>query len=552
LAGLSTRDDDPLSSFRFGVDRVGQALGLLASDDPIDELHMRGGNKSGKSYTAAAYVLACLMKRKHLAGIPLPQWRGKVKGLQLVLDYPQQLLSVKPAYLELLGNWPAKIKTHNDYLTSIHVMPEGGSRGHEADWSVLHFLSQKNMDTGRGARADIIHFDEPPKLFFLQELRKAGSPGRRSVIVIGETPEKMKEWLPLLNDYGDTPRRSIRRVDQERAEVRWSLDEVAPWIISDQEKAKLKRRYANDPLAEAREHGDYTNAAGNTPWGKEGLQTLFDMLALATDFEPKTWKVPRETLEGDTKTIDSVTVEVFQLPKPGRSYYLNIDPASGQDDGAHHKAGLHLSEQGSGDLCIRWGGYLAPYSLGVLGATLARQYSERDQGKQGGVCEIDVEMKDHWGVNVVRGVQDGRMGHRIRYEQRELRPGEWAKEVGWDQNEEAKALQIGQIQEWLSAFRAGVKYARLPSREALQGLIDAELDERGKVVAGPGLEHGFDMILWGQKLRVAVARSNRPIPVIDARPKSIEDRLKAKILGLERPKESPAETGIGWMERPRL
>jgi hypothetical protein len=161
-------------------------------------------------------------------------------------------------------------------------------------------------------------------------------------------------------------------------------------------------------------------------------------------------------------------------------------------------------------------------------------------------------MKDHWGVNVVRGVQDGRMGHRIRYEQRELRPGEWAKEVGWDQNEEAKALQIGQIQEWLSAFRAGVKYARLPSREALQGLIDAELDERGKVVAGPGLEHGFDMILWGQKLRVAVARSNRPIPVIDARPKSIEDRLKAKILGLERPKESPAETGIGWMERPRL
>ena len=640
---LARKAEDPLSYFRFGVPRLKEAFALFASPDPIDELHARGPNGTGKTLTPAMYVTACLQKRQTLDGIKLPQWRGKVKALQFVLDYKQQLLSVKPAYLEALGNWPHKVRNNGDYLHSIRVMPQGGNPTDEREWSVIYFLSEENPDAGRGARADLIHFDEPPPMFFLQEARKAAAAGRRSIRIIGETPEKMREWLPILNDYGETPRRSIRRVDQDRGEVRWSLDEVASWVLSDERKEQMRRAYRNDPLALAREHGDYTNAAGNTPWGKEGLQTLFDMLALAIDFEPKTWRVPRESVTevsrastrmfvqgrnlpwpedlqevsgalhaalaevpsnesraasqrfmsllcqrlstpwpvgaatlrdmweegretprrllqafasavdvsgtsssiapGEPVTLDSVTVEVFRQPKAGRKYFVAIDPASGVDDGAHHKAGLHLSEQGSGDLCVRWGGWLAPYSLGVLGATLARQYNE---------ALIAIEMNDHWGANVERGVRDGRMAHKLTYEMRELRPGEWAKEIGWRQNEEAKALQIGQIQEWLAAWRAGVKYANLPSREALQGLIDAELDERGKVVAGPGLEHGFDMILWGQKLRKAVARSNREIPLIDERPKTVDERIAAKIRGTSPPKESPAETGIAWMERPRI
>jgi hypothetical protein len=525
------------------VPRLREAFRLYTADDPIDELHARGPNKTGKTLSKAAFVIRCLQKHTELDGVPIPQWRGRIEGLQLVLDYPQQLLSVKPAYLRLLGNWPHKARYQGEYLHSIHVMPVGGNPDSEEDWNVIHFLSQKNRDTGRGARADIVDFDEPPDMFFLRELRKAGHAGRRSIRIIGETPEHMREWAPLKDDYGNTPRRSIRRVDQERAEVRWSLDDVESWVLSAAEKDKMRRAYANDPLRDAREHGDYTNAEGTTPWGEQGILTLQRMLDLCTVPEEVVWPVSRETEEGEATTLIRVPVQVWKKPEAHKAYYEDIDPASGVDDQKHHMAGLHLSEQGSGDLCVRWGGWLAPYSLGVLGAGLGRQYN---------LATADIEMKDHWGVNVVRGFQTSRYG-RLAYEQRELQPGTWAREVGFDMNEEVKSIVIGQIQEWLAVwwvwFEGECKgprpYAFCPSSEVIRGIMDAELDERGRVVAGPGLEHGFDMILWGQKLRRAVARHNRPVPELAQAEPDPDAVLAARIRGAPTP-----GSGSRW-PRPR-
>lgn len=521
---------DAISLFRFAVPRLKQAFALFSEPDPIDELHARGPNKTGKTLSKAAFVIACLQKRKHLDGVPIPQWKGRVEGIQLVLDYPQQLLSVKPAYEKLLEGWPHAVKKHGEYLHTIRIMPEGGNPDSERDWSVIHFLSQKNRDTGRGARADIVDFDEPPDMFFLRELRKAGHAGRRSIRVIGETPEHLREWAPIREDYGDTPRRTIRRVDEDRAEVRWSLDEIQSWVLSDEEKAKMRRSYANDPLKDAREHGDYTNAEGSTPWGERGILTLHKMLEMCTPPEIVTWRISREVMEKDDPVeLVKVPIEVWKHQESGKTYYEDIDPASGVDDQKHHQAGLHLSEQGSGDLCVRWGGYLAPYSLGVLGAGLALQYNHG---------WIDIEMKDHWGVNVKRGC-DASGYANLYHERRELTPGTWAKEVGFDMNEEVKAIVIGGIQEWLSVWAAWFDngkqgprpYAFCPSSAVITGIMNAELDERGKVVAGPGLDHGFDMILWGQKLRKAVSRSNRPMPDIGTPPETQESRLIAMIQG---------------------
>ena len=196
------------------------------------------------------------------------------------------------------------------------------------------------------------------------------------------------------------------------------------------------------------------------------------------------------------------------------------------DDGKHNPAGLHVSEVGTGDLCARWGGYLAPYSLGVMAGGISRQYNE---------AGIDVETNDHWGVNVVRGVHAARMGHRLTYEQQLLRPGQWAKEVGFKMNEKTKGELIGQIQEWLAASKAGVRYAKCPSRKVIETLLDAELDERGKIVAGPGIAHGEDMILWGQKLRRCVSRLNKETPDLYQAPKTKMQRLAEMIQGQEEP-----------------
>ena len=517
----AAQNKDRLQDWRFAVPRLKEAFRLFTADDPIDELHMRKPNGSGGTTSLAAWVLACCQKRASLDGVPVPQWKGRVEAAQLVLDYKQQILSVQPAYMRLLEGWTFKARYVGEALSALRIKPVNGS-DNEAEWSVVHFLSQENKRSGLGVRADVIAFDEPPVIEILRELRKAAHANRRMVMVIAATPTIRRQWAPIREDYGDTPRRSIRRVDQERAEVRWSLDEVADWVLPAHTKAKMLRKYSTDPLAEAREHGDYTNTEGKCPFD---VPTLLEMLGGCADPVIEQWRVSRETEEG-TNTVVKVPYQVWKEPQADKLYYVDVDPASGVDDNAHNPAGLHVSEVGSGDLVARWNGYLAPYSVGVLAAGLARQYKN---------ASIDVETNDHWGINVVRGIQACRYGN-IAYEQRELKPGEWSKEVGFHNNEKARAIIIGSIQEWLSAWKAGVKYAACPSRAVLECLLDSELDDRGKIVAGPGIAHGEDMILWGQKLRRVVSRSNREIPDIQTAPKTADDALIAMIQGKAQPR----------------
>jgi hypothetical protein len=556
----SSKEADPLRWWRFAVPRLKQAFALFSQPKPIQELYCRGPNKTGKTESIAAWVLACMQKREHLDGVPLPQWKGRIEALCLVLDYKQQLLSVQPAYLRLLGRWPHKARYVGEILTSLRVRPVNGTAD-ERTWSVIHFLSEENRKTGTGARADIVHFDEPPRIEILRELRKAGHAGRKSVRIIGATPTVRQQWAPILADYGDTPRNSLRQVDRLRAEVRWSLWEVATWLLSQEAKQDMVEAYKGDVLfgddGGARIFGDYMNTDGACPLD---AQVLLWMLTLCKEPDLEEWRVTIEaSQDGQPSTVAKVPVQVWRRPSGVKKAYIDIDPASGVDDGAHNPAGIHCSEEGTGDLLARWNGYLAPYSVGVLGAGMARQYHN---------APVDIEMKDHWGVNVVRGCQASRYGN-LCYEQRELRPGVWSKEVGFDQNEETKAVIIGQIQEWLASWRAAAKfnedgdfmgfdlsktYAKCPSREVIESMLDTRLDERGKIIAGPGVAHGEDVILWGQKLRRAVSKLNREIPELQEAIQTSEQRAVALIQGKIRSNGEDREERYDrvFEERPRL
>lgn len=552
---LDARRADPLRWWRFGfqgdaLDRIRVAFGLLAADDGIDELHLRACNKGTKTETKAAYMLAALQKRPMLDGVPIPQWRGRVEGLQLVLDYPQQLLSVKAAYLRLLGDWPAHVRYEGEYLKSIHVMPVGGDPDDESAWSLVYFMSQKNWQSGTGARADIVDFDEPPKMDILRELRKAAHAGRRCVILIGETPTKRREWAPLRDDYGETPRRTLRRVDRERAEIRWSLDEVADWVLSVEEKAKLRRIYERDPLRAAREHGDYANTEGLCPFDQGDLAGVIERMIAAWCRDPIIKHIPVqiESAGGAPKLVTRVPVEVWTIPRRNAECYQAIDPASGVDDNAHNPAALHMSDDDTGELYARWNGYMPPYSVGALAAALHRHYNH---------AWTDVEMKDHWGVNVMRGYEDNG-GTKLCYEERELRPGVFAKEVGFDVKHETRSIWVGCIQEWIAAFAAGEPYAPCPSRAVFDTLLDTELDDRGFVIAGPGIAHGEDFVLLGQKLR-RVKRPMRETPQHYEPPPSeaevyraAKNRIAAMITSGEDPDDRDFdEIMVPRMERPK-
>lgn len=530
---LQARLRDPLAHFRFAVPRLREALQLFTSLEPPDELLIRGPNKGGKTLSGAAYMVACLQKRSELDGVKLPRWRGRVEGLQCVLDNPTQLLSVQPAYERILGLWPHHPTRNGPYLSALHVMPVGGDPDRMKDWSVVYFRTLDNPNTGIGARADVCCFDEPPPMKPLQELRKAAHAGRRGLIIIPMTPTIRRQWAPLRENYGDTDRRSIRRVDQERAEVRWSMDEVADWVLSKAEKDSLWRRYQGDPLfgkdGGARWHGDYENTEGASPWGPAGDFALLEMMKECSDPRMVKCLVQRETLRGEPVTTDSVMVQIFGEARQGMSYYIPIDPASGVDDNKHNPQALHVREHGTGNLMARWNGYLAPYQVGVLAAGLARRlYND---------AEIDIEMKDHWGVNVYNGVTAINGGNywNLCRETRETRPGVWTPEIGFDQNEETKSVIIGNIQEWLAAWRAGERYAPCPSREILKCLLDCTLDERGKVVYELGIDHGEDFILWGQGLRRTIHHSGLDSPELYQEPKSIEAQVMAKVMRLDQP-----------------
>jgi hypothetical protein len=497
---ISSRDDNPLRHFRWAVPRLKTALRMFTADEPIDELAMVGPNKGGKTTSKAAWVLACTMKLPELDGVPVPQWRGPIEAAQLSIDYKAQLLSVKPAYLKLLGAWPHSTHLVGEALQSIRVMPLNGDPLDESRWSVIHFLTQENRTTGVGVRADVIDFDEPAVMAILRELRKAAHAGRRCIILHGFTPTKRREWAPVREAYGDSPRRSIKRLDKYTAIVRWSLDEVSDQVLTPAEKQKQWDRYQGDALfgddGGARWHGDYMDTDASSPWGA-GTAGLLAMFAKCRDPELIQVPVMREAHEDGTPTqISKVQIEIFATPKAGAEYYVPIDPASGVDDGHHNPAGLHIHEVGSNELAVRWNGFLAPFSLGVLAATLARQYNH---------ALIDIEMKDHWGVNVVLGCHAS--GYfNLRHETRELRPGEWSKEKGFDMNEETRAVIIGCIQEWLNSAAAGNFYSPCPSRKVLECLADMRLDDRGRIVAGEGIAHAEDAILQGQSLRRAFKR----------------------------------------------
>jgi hypothetical protein len=518
--GLGAKDRNPGAFWHFAVPRLREAFALFTAPEPISELHLRGPNKGTKTQSIASFVIECCKRTGQLDGVRLPQWRGPIEATALVLDYPQQLLSVQPAYLKHIGSWPHKPRFEGDILKSLQVKYGDGPNDDSA-WSIIHFLSQENRKSGTGVRSDIVAFDEPPVIEILRELRKAAHAGRRGIRIIGETPTKRRQWSPLRDDYGDTPRRCIRRVDRLRAEVRWSLDEVSSNVLSAQEKRDLWDSYRNDPLfgedGGARWHGDYTNTEGQCPFD---VTVLNRMLAACRDPGLMLWRVPMEaTEEGQTVSVTKVEVQIFADPKKASTYYLDVDPASGVV--GNHLAGIHVSEMGSGDLVARWAGYLAPYSLGVLAASLGRQYNH---------ALIDVETMDHWGVNVFRGIAASQYGN-VAHEMRELQPGQLAKEAGFKMNEETKAAGLGCIQEWLAAYGAGAPYADCPSRAVLENILDCELDDRQKIVAGPGVSHGVDVVLWGQKLRRAVRRSVKPAPILERPPRTYDEIALDKIMG---------------------
>lgn len=519
-SALEARDRAPLDHWHFAVPRLREAFRLYHSDQPITELHLRACNKGTKTETEAAFALALAQKRPHLDGVTLPYWRGPVEIAQLVLDYKQQALSVQPAYERMLGKWPHHPRRNGGILESLAIMPVNGSAD-ESTWSVIHFLSQKNLLSGTGVRADAVIFDEPPVISILQELRKAAHAGRRSIRLIGETPTLRRQWQPLRDEYGDCARSTLQRVNTIWAECRWSLHEVANWVLSPAEKEELLIEYGRDrkkrdPLYDARVYGDYCDTSGACPFD---VETLLEMRSECWEPEPIHWPIRDEGPES-MHEMRLWECEQFLKPEQGESYWMTIDPSSGVDDDLHDPFELEIGKVGSGDLVFRTGGYLPGRLVGILGAGLCRQYN---------AAVADFETNDRWGVNVMEGFHAAGYG-KFAKERRQLSPTKWIDEPGFHNTAQTRPQIIGAVQSWVESWKAGNRYAVCPSKFIINTLLDCIMNPEGKIEAAPGV-HDEALICWGQMLRKTVRRSGKLMPEIFTPPKTDHELLMAKLQG---------------------
>lgn len=491
-AGLAIKERDPLSFWHHAARQTKAATALLRE---VDELYARGPNVGGKTEWQYAVGLAILQKRRTLDGVPLPQWRGKVEGISLELDYPTQRLSSQQTVLRLLGQWPHHpVRKSDGILSSVRVQPLNGSSD-QATWSTLTFMSQENRKSGTGIRADLVLGNEPPREAIWREIRKAAHAGRRSVRIIGATPIIRRQYEWLHKEYGECPRGEIRR-NRRRAEVRWSLyDNTA---LTKDHIETLLEEYTTDPLKEARIHGDYVATEGMCPFH---VPTLLAMLDACREPEIVRWDISREVdgEGGRTRVVQRVDVQVLKYAEAGLEYYLDIDPSKGIDSPDHDPGGILVKIMGTGEDVALYEGYIGSYGLGVLAAALARQYNG---------AMVDFESNSGWSEGVLRGLADSGYG-RIAKTRRYLQPGQWEPRLGFETTAQTRPAKIVAIQEWVAAHQAGVPYAPCRFRRVIETLLDTILDEKGKPVAAPGYHDEF-MILQGQGLLKTLPRRHDP------------------------------------------
>ena len=518
--GLALRSRDPLAFWHHANDTYCKATAALAEGL---EVFVRAGNKGGKTAWGSAVVVAMLQGRVELDGIVLPRLPPRAIGAVLVLDHQQQVMSVQPSYLQQLGDWPHEVgwkSRANNIIGTIKIKPLGGSDDSRR-WSILHFISQENPNATVGARLHIAHADEPPKEHIWNEVRARGHAGQPFIRLITATPLIRRQWTYLKKQF---PEEHLGSPFHGRIEFRVSVYDNR--FLSEADKAELEHLYSDDPLREARLHGDYIDASGKCPFDSA---TLAYLLTKCEPFRVKSFRVMREsdTAEGRTQRNEQLEVEVLEDRDPEEHYYIPMDASAGIDDAKHDPCCLHVwsrGVKGPPRLVARYNGYIGAYGLGALAAELGKQYNN---------ALVDPETSGGWGAPALSALANFGYGNVARAK-RELRPGEWAVELGFKTSPETRPAMVAAIQEWIRSERDRSPIASIRHGEVVRCLQDIVLNEKGKPLAAPGL-HDEDMILAGQaSRRLAVRRRIKVAPRVAApsvyvpRVKTLEDFFPTK------------------------
>lgn len=498
-----------------------------------DEIYLHSGQGFGKTQIGATAGVALSQGRKELDGIELPVLRTPNTGLVLSLDYEQQKLSVQQHYLRAVGNWPHEARWEGEVLKTLRVKPLKSRSDDPKDWSLIQFMSQKNLSAGVGARAQWVHGDEPPVPSIWKEIRKAGLGLPIFPHFITGTPLKRSQWWWLRADY---PLEHAGRVHNGFLRLRGSTLDNRALLAAD--LARLKRQWANltpDERATRIEGHEY-DSEGSSPFRRHYAE-LQRWLEACVDGERVEWKVSREivTPQGKQLVTEVVDVEVWEEPDPRCVYRAIGDCSLGIDDGEHDPGEVTIWNMTRRTQVARYNGYIGEHGLAILSAGLGRMHFN---------ALADPDVTGGYGSAFLSGLREA--NYPYVYVNRSEVPagGLTPKDIGFTIGRETRREFCAAINEALLWSEQGRPFVTIRSREQVAELMDLVLkDEKPVTAAG---RHDEALSTFGRVctllspekpliLRTEVASRRTP------RERGREAVLKA--MGIDRRSSAPRPTG---------
>ena len=562
-AGIERDAADPLARWKpmsAEQDRVCRELGR-------GEILFGSGNEAGKTTLGKVFV-ALAQGRKEIQGadlrvdgrwvpgppILLPSVPQPSQWVVASLDFKQQILSVQPKYLSAIGTWPHKARWNGDTLESLRIKPIGFTSPDPRDWSLITFISAKNLQSGVGFRGHGYHCDEPPPMWLLAELRKMAESGTICIGVITATMLKRSQWQPLRPDY---PIEQEGRWHGRFLRVRAPAfnpddlddDTVGNRSLTREDKERLLAMYANAPEGErlARILGLEIDAENSNPL-RDVLDEITKQHGEARDGEIIEWKVSREvpTPQGKQMVTELVETECWADVEPGHVYRVVVDTSLGISDGAHDPGMAQVVDMTIGAQVERYEGFLGEYGLGVLSGALSRKWNHGS---------VDVATTAGYGENCLSGLRA--VGCRsIVSRQIKAKDGKIDRtDIGFKENTDTRKQFVGALIEAFKAARMGHPWLTVRSRADLAQMMDLSWDDKDRTVRIPGVHHGESVVTLGRVASLLTPEKYRQsIPAAAQRMPEGPIDLARKNMGLPplpRPAPSPRRSGTATRPLPR-
>lgn len=454
-------------------------------------IYAHGANKSSKSTTAAAIIVAMARGAPHLAAfdgspIQLPTPRPDPR-ITIGVGMPSYKLgedSIIAAIKALLGDWPH----YEDRVSRAIYVKHARSRS-ESDYSKIVFYPYEGPPPD-GPRWDAFFADETPPQNWLRGAFNRGKRGKTLYWAILATPVDERIWGPLLKLFPARERVIVNGFARVQASVydnRFLHLRSCPGYYraagncgcSCPDIAQAERLNANSPWWKAALLGEHVNVVGGCPFTHPvDLITPWEARcrpAIGT----RTMVVEKERRDGPELEAIQMVLEVWGDYDPLDEYLVLADTGGGINDGRHDPDGLHVRSRRTRALVARMvPEYLGPWGLTCASIATAKLYGNAK------ICPL----MGHAGPQVLSNARVmgwRNFGHDVKPQRaRQIDP-----HMGITESQRSRLDAMNAVIVMLQRGETD-----MPCLDVFQCFRNCIVDGSGKIVARPG-HHDEDLVL---------------------------------------------------------